>query len=294
MYLDRKSKKGLALSIELVAVVTVIIGIVSLTSVISMSGYKSYRVTQISKQISYLQVAINEFKTSVGYYPGDVNYSDLAGDLNSPTLKANHTTIITLSAPTTQNDLFISPRTENVGIAKSQLAFSQLAKYGLIEFKNAENRTLTSSCDGVSALTNQVFPRIEGTSRSVWMFITDTVNLTNFNVPKNSLVYNSIFYPNFKGKPRLVAVSSDITNCTIDIQNDIGAIASDIAYALDKKMDDAKPSKATGTIIADAKNNLGLCKTLTVGVGSPTVQDYDYTENTSTSSNDACVLTVKL
>lgn len=288
-----KKKQGLALSLELVAVLTVLTGILTATVAMSTFGYRSYRVSQISKQINEISIAANEFKNNFNFYPGDISYLDLAGEMNSSVLKTNHSNVISYQQLTSSSNAPISARSWYISVFKSQLAFAQMTKSGLFNFDKSLTYTLSSSCGGISNIAGNLLPNVNGIGNAVWIFALDYTQDSSLQTPINSIVYDSVMYSDFKNKLRIIAISSQVSGCYPNISNGIGAISSDVAYDLDVKIDDGLVSDSSGKMIADASGSGGTCKSLNPGTSNPTVKDYNYLYNSSRKS-DSCVLTVKI
>jgi len=282
-FAKKNNKSGMFLSIELVSVLVIVATLLAGTTAGIVSLIKQFKAYKIIQEYTKFSKAITSFKGVYGFYPGDLDISDLTGSLNNPTLKANQELISSYS-PASYSALFTTSHTNHISILKSQLAFPQLSKAGFVD-----NEVNIAKCNN----TNLGFPIADFSNQAAWVIGMDSINtsITDNNMPKSSAIYDNLVYSNFSNKPRLILFGyKNLSTCVIDTNaGNAGVVSADIAFIVDDKIDDGKPVSSYGIVHADAQISQNSCKiTLT---GGETVLDFDYQDSSNYSSNSACIMT---
>ncbi len=307
---SRNKKKGLFLSVELIVVVIILALIVAI--VVAGMGHllKMYKIYRMSKDISMYSEAILSFKNTYEYFPGDVPSASLTGVLNNTTLKAN---IVKIEAEAVAANSGVSATYDKafgngrISPAKGMTSFASLAIAGLIPVNGLD---ITTAITSVSAPGMDFSKQAKWTApiasfdKSLFWSILMDVSTAETNYVKGSVVYNSVFpsyADDFSGNPRLVlAKYTDAPSGTsvsrIDNTAAFGALAANIAAALDAKIDDGLP--LSGRMISEdivatgGKGCLGVALPATPVLLDFTTTSNKYKRNAATDSLQSCLVTV--
>jgi len=324
MYKNKKSKKGLFLSVELIVILVVII----LFCAIVVSGlaytFKVYRAYKFAQDVSVYSEAFINFTNIYDFYPGDVSTSGLPSELNVGKVSANHTSILTA-------------RTGLITPFKALVLFQDLQAAKLItSIDVSDTVTLKNSYKLQSTLPTSSF-----NDSLVWTIILDKT--TSQPYVEGSVIYDSVYgvyKESWMSKPRLVLVSASSAGVNVGVNgnaatllpngnlfpypsvvnvgivNDInsyyGAISGSFASLVDKKYDDGIPhginSKYVGENIEVAGGagctnmpytTAATATTAPIGRGGATPTQASYTNalympNNASNPAQACLMTIKI
>lgn len=264
----KRIKRGLFLSIEMLAVI-IIIAVLMVVAALGVSHIiNSYKVYSLSKELAMYSEAIIKYKQMYNYWPGDLPISKMVGELSNATVLSDKTT----NAAALANG-------EVYPISDGYTSFQELLLAGLIPSTAVNISGSATSClnQGLTLTTSNThpctfvkwkYPKLSSVSDAFIMFGVDYFStITNF--PANSLMYyngtdfsgynitskRSGYYPiylkNLNGTPKLVIISSKYScsqaspfGCYNTINSTIlptSAISANLAYMFDVKIDTGKP-----------------------------------------------------
>ena len=271
MAFARKRKKGLFLSIELVAVIVIITIIAAIVIAGIAHLFKIYKIYQITRDFSQYSEAAIQFKINYKYWPGDLPANKVNGIFQT----------LSTDATTLKDSIGLGKIT---GIAGGCLAFKEMSLAKLISFV-AGSATCTDLTNATVA--NGAIPASSFDDALAIGIISDKTSPTFAN---NSKVLSDPTWT--EGNPRIVLFRGTGMSGLADMKapslNHGGAVSPAVASDVDTKMDDGKPT--TGILDAEIA---------AAAEPAPPACAYDdgtlvvYANSDDDSASKGCVLTYK-
>lgn len=233
MFFRKKEKRGLFLSIELLAVIVVVSVIVIIVATGLRHLYKIYGAYTITKEISMYGEAIIQFKNLYDYWPGDIPVSKIVGDLKSSTLSSVET-FWSITAMTSTYDSHCRCPSGTAGTATCASFFGKLMDNshcklgsGVVSGYKAPSSWAYLSLSGLIPPTlidingahnnfyngaSSVYPSSSFNKNVKYIFGVDYCDKAGACLtPLGSAISNStynVYGQNWSGKPRIVAYYS--------------------------------------------------------------------------------------
>src|SRR5574343_991869 len=85
----KKTRRGIVLSIELVAVILVIVVILIAIATAAIRLKRLYIVNGVIREVRAISEGLTNFRSTFGYWPGDVILSKITGELNTGQIESN-------------------------------------------------------------------------------------------------------------------------------------------------------------------------------------------------------------